>query len=204
MMTYTINSERFVGDLISEYVERGFGTLAKRDLEVFLFHLLHKHGYFGDKLDFFQMSKMLRISETKVRNLYQDVQLRYNMYTEDQAKERFVQLLESGRFDVDPGRGYRLQIRDPLLRQFVEEWVDSVNGISDSSFSPTIIVIPREVFLDMKVQYHWQGWVCEHCLVYYFKNSSANSIIPFLIHCYFIDWMIYFNIVISLKCIGLI
>jgi len=148
-MSHSIKAEGFVIDFIKEYVGRGFGTLSKRDFEVLIFHLLHKHGYFGSHISFFDASKKLRISESRVRNLFQDVQLRYAQYTDQEAREHFVKVIEERRFEVDSKKRYRFQIRDPLLHQYLEEWVDSVNGIADSSFSPTVVVISRKVLLDV-------------------------------------------------------
>lgn len=144
-----INGQNFVEDLLEEYITKSFGTLSKRDLEVLLFHLLIKHGHFGKQINYFEISKTLRISESRVRNLYQDVQLRYNLYSDEEAREHFIQIIEKNKFDKDSQDRYRFQIRDPLLRQYIEEWVESVNGIMDSSFSPTLVIISRDVFIDI-------------------------------------------------------
>ena len=145
----SIDTKGFVDDFVTQYLDRGFGMLAKRDFEVLIFHLLHKHGYFGTKINFFDASKKLRISERRVRNLYEDVQLRYSQYTDEEARERFVRLFEQQRFERDSQGRYKFQIRDPLLRQYLEEWIDSVKGIADSSFSPTLVVVSRDVLLDV-------------------------------------------------------
>lgn len=148
-MSNQIDAQGFVDDFISYYLERGFGTLSKRDMEVLIFHLLHRHGYFGSKINFFEASKNLRISETRVRNLFQDVQLRYDQYSPSEARERFIQVIEQRRFELDSNDKYHFQLRDPLLRQYMEEWIDSVNGIYDSSFSSTQVVVSRDVLIDV-------------------------------------------------------
>jgi len=110
------------------------------------------YGYFGSNPTTFQISRDLKISERRVRNLYQDVQLRYSLYSREEAIERLVKIIEDQRFEVETVNGrrkYIFQIREPLLRQYFEEWVDIVKGIADTSFSPTIVIISREVFLNV-------------------------------------------------------
>jgi len=45
--------------------------------------------------DLFKACRELRLSETKVRRLYQDTQLRYMQYDEEEAKKRFIGVVES-------------------------------------------------------------------------------------------------------------
>lgn len=51
----------------------------------------------------------------------------------------FVSLMETLRFEVSAAR-YTFIVRDPLLRQFFEEWVPRVNGFSHSSFNSNLAV----------------------------------------------------------------
>jgi hypothetical protein len=137
--------EDFTKEFINEYLGRGFGTLSKRDIDVLVLHLLIKYKYFGDEFDYFKASKLLKISEARVRSIYSDVQLRYEQYTENEAKSMFIELFESMRFERTKTGKYRFIVRDPLLRQYFEEWVASVNGFHDSSFNPNLVVVSRDV-----------------------------------------------------------
>jgi hypothetical protein len=139
----------FVEEFLKEYLEKGFGTLSKRDTEVLIFYLLNHYGYFGPTINYFDASKKLKISETRVRNLFQDVQLRYAQYDENEAKKRFVRLVEEGRLELDSKGRYKLQVSEPLLNQYVYEWVDQVKGVADTSFSSKLIVLSKEVFVDV-------------------------------------------------------
>ncbi len=140
------NPGKFVDEFLKEYLDRGFGTLAKRDFEILVFHLLIKHGYFDAPLNYFEASRRLGMSERRVKNFHQDVQLRYAQYTEQEARERFVRLFESQRVEVSGDR-YRFQVTDPFLNQVFREWVAGVGGFTDSSFNADIVSLPKHVFL---------------------------------------------------------
>ena len=80
-----------------------------------------------------------------MRNLYQDVQLRYNQYDEKIAKERFITIVESGAIELK-GDKLTFTIREPLLRQYFEEWVAEVCGFTDSSFNKNLVTISKDTF----------------------------------------------------------
>jgi len=98
--------------------------------------------------DIYKVCRDLKLSETKVRNLYQDVQLRYNQYDEKIAKKKFIEVVKSGSVEL---RGNKLTfitfiIRDPLLRHYFEEWVAEVCGFTDSSFNKNLVTISKVTF----------------------------------------------------------
>ncbi len=145
-MSILKNPVAFSDDFTRMYVEQSFGVMGKRDLEVLVLYLIIKHGDGFEDVNFFDLSRLLKMSERKVRNLYQEVQLRYETFNELQAKKEFVELFQNQRFQV-VGDKYKLQIRNPLLRQYVTEWVDNVNGIFDSSFNSMTVVLSRDILI---------------------------------------------------------
>ena len=95
--------------------------------------------------DIYKVCRDLKLSETKVRNLYQDVQLRYNQYNKKIAKKKFIEVVKSE--SVELGRNkLTFIIRDPLLRQYFEEWVAKVNGFTDSSFNRNLVTVSKKTF----------------------------------------------------------
>jgi len=66
------NSEQFVNKFLTKFLENGFGSLPKREIEIFIMNLLLEDGQFvnddGD-IGFHEISLILKLSETKVRNL---------------------------------------------------------------------------------------------------------------------------------------
>jgi len=131
---------------LAEYCKNGLGVgFTKRDLDVLIFYLLLKDGRYNMPADVYKVCRDLKLSETKVRNLYQDVQLRYNQYDEKIAKNKFIEVVKSESVEL---RGNKLTfiIRDPLLRQYFEEWVAKVNGFTDSSFNKNLVTVSKKTF----------------------------------------------------------
>ena len=80
MATKINNSNAFSDCFMARFLENGFGALSKRELEVYLLHLLLEDGQFKNEIgeiDYHEMSLALRISETKVRNLVYEIELKY-------------------------------------------------------------------------------------------------------------------------------
>ncbi len=138
--------DKFCDLFLAEYLKNGLGVgFSKRDLDVLIFYLLLKDGRYNMPADIYKVCRDFKLSETKVRNLYQDVQLRYNQYDEKIAKERFITIVESGAIELK-GDKLTFTIREPLLRQYFEEWVAEVCGFTDSSFNKNLVTISKDTF----------------------------------------------------------
>ena len=93
----------------------------------------------------FKACRELKLTEAKVRNLYQEVQLKYEQYTENEAKERFISLVNEGTFNRK-GDKITFIVREPLLRQYFEEWVAENKGFTDSSFNKNLVTLHKDTF----------------------------------------------------------
>lgn len=135
------DSRGFLESFLEEYLLRGLGSLQKRDVEILFVHLLLKDKTFGQGLELYKMSHALGISESKVRRLVLDSQLRYQSYTEEMAKEDFLDLMFEGTFFVDRFKRINFIIRKPMLRQFFEEWISRFSGLVDTSFNKNLVKV---------------------------------------------------------------
>ena len=139
------NPENFAESFLTHYLANGLGGLAKRDTEVLVLHLLLADGRYDLPTDIYRACRELKLTEARLRSLYEAVQLKHQQYTYEEVKERLVQIVASGSIET---RGEKLVfiIRDPLLRQHFEEWVASQQGFTDSSFNKNLVVVSRETF----------------------------------------------------------
>jgi len=135
----------FCEDFLAEYCLSGLGRISKRDSDVLVFYLLLRDGRYKMPQDIFKACRELKLTEAKVRNLYQEVQIKYLQYDESEAKRRFISVVESGSIERN-GQKLTLIVREPLLRQYFEEWVAAQKGFTDSSFNKNLIVIHRDTF----------------------------------------------------------
>ncbi len=140
------NPAIFSKTFLDEYCKNGLGSgFSKRDVDVLVFFLLLQDKRYTLPEDIFKACKELKLSETKVRRLYQDAQLRYMQYDEEEAKKKFVAVVESGAIEKK-GEKLTFTIREPLLRQYFEEWVAIEKGFTDTSFNKNLVTLSVDTF----------------------------------------------------------
>jgi len=131
---------------LKTFLAVGFGRMQKRDIDVLVMHLLISDGIYRFPEDFFKAARELSLTEAKVRNLYQEVQLRYQQLPEEKAKKAFVEIIRKRAFELKGGRMLFI-VRDPMLSQWFQEWVACVDGFTDSSFNPNLISINKDILV---------------------------------------------------------
>jgi len=141
------NPTIFANKFLNKFVENGFGSLPKRETEIYIMNLLLEDGQFvnenGD-IDFHEISLILKLSETKVRNLIYEVELKYR--NNHNFLEQLIELIEKQKYEVD-GDKIKFSIQSPLLKQYFEYEIRKLpNSISDGSFSKNIVTISKDTF----------------------------------------------------------
>ena len=135
------NPSAFLEGFLEEYLMRGLGSMQKRDVEILFVHLLLADKMYGEEVDYYQLSHDLRLSEPRIKRLIYDSQLRYNSYTEEMAKEDFIDLMKNGSFYIDKYKRINFMIRKPMLMQYFEEWVSRFSGLIDTSFNKNFVKV---------------------------------------------------------------
>lgn len=142
------NPTSFCEKFLKEYLAGGLGRMQKRDIDIFVLYLLMNDKQYSFPKDIFKATRDLKLTEARVRNLYQEVQLRYQQMAEEQAKAELVDIVKNNAFEVK-GKRFVFVVRNPMLGQYFQEWVASVEGFTDSSFNSNIVSIDRSVFLEV-------------------------------------------------------
>ena len=142
------DSSTFSEHFLTKFLENGFGALPKRELEVYLLYLFLEDGQFKNEsaeIDYHEMSLALRISETKVRNLVYEIELKYA--PPETFAQSLIDLIEQNRFEVDTVKKLiKFSVQRPLLKQAFEYEVRKLGGVSDGSFSKQIVTIKQDTF----------------------------------------------------------
>ena len=126
-----------IEEIIQAYLERGFGSMNKNDFEVWIFNEWRK---LQDKdLSDYQVSKALKISETKVKRLKYEADLKYS-FDEEQLLNKFFKLAEKANYKKD-GDKLLFVINDTLLRQYINNILEESGRFMDSSFNSNIVSI---------------------------------------------------------------
>jgi hypothetical protein len=137
------DSQKLSAILYEKYIKNNFGTMSKRDIEILVIHALCVEKVYSLPRDLHRACRELKISESKLRGLIRDSQLRYNELSSEEAKERFVEVLENGEVSMK-GTKLAFVIRDPLLRLYLEEWLAETNSFVDTSFNPNVITVSSD------------------------------------------------------------
>lgn len=140
------NKSQFTDDLITRLLENRFDFLSEKELKIYILYFLLEDGQFAnsdDEIDFHEISLALKISETKVRNLIYEVELKYR--GNHNFIEQLINIIEKGKFEVI-GAKVKFAVHNSLVKQYFEYEIRKLNGVSDGSFSKHIVTISLETF----------------------------------------------------------
>lgn len=83
-------SENFGKEFLEHFLSGSFGSMSKSETEILVFHLLSKH---FENSSNYEISNLLKISETKVKNLTLNAHLRYPRQSGDEiVRETLVDI----------------------------------------------------------------------------------------------------------------
>lgn len=138
------NPQSFTAEFLSQYLAAGMGRMQKGDIDVLVLYLQIADGHYDLPQDIFKAARDLKLTEARVRNLYQDVQLRYLQMSEQEAKAALVDLIEKKAFEFQAERIVFI-VRNPMLGQWFQDWVATVEGFTDTSFNRNLVSIDQDV-----------------------------------------------------------
>ena len=128
-----------IKEIIQSYLGRGFGSMNKNDFEVWIFNEWRK---LQDKnLSDYAISKELKISETKVKRLRYEADLKYSSDNDEKKlQEQFFKLLENAKYKKENSK-LQFVIKDKLLRGYISDCLEKDGRFMDSSFNANMVSI---------------------------------------------------------------
>lgn len=140
------NHEKFAKDFLTACIEdRNFGSMNKNDYEVLLFYLLRKYGNLKGKSNF-DTSRILRLSETKVKRLAYESQLIYEYNEgEEETKKRIADLISRSSLSADENK-IQFAVEDAFLRKYIAAKLKEAHTFCDFSLNSEVIVINIKAF----------------------------------------------------------
>lgn len=139
------NEKEFLDLFLEEYLKVGFGRMNKTDFEYLLMYLFMKSKRFKE-LSNFDASLLLKISESRIRRLKYEAELKYGNH-EEAYNNLLSQLIECrAEYSKD---SIRFSIEDKFTQALlVSELKKTVNSFADYSFNPEIVTISKDAFAD--------------------------------------------------------
>jgi hypothetical protein len=147
--------EEFARKLLDRLSEQAFGAIPKRELELFIFHLLSDTENLRS-LSTYEWANLLHISESRIRSLRADSALRF-IPSDNQAAliEIAMQFCAKGKtcveYDEKESR-IKLLLDDPRLQREFEYSVRASGRIPDYRFNRNILDVPATTFLAVFVE----------------------------------------------------
>lgn len=133
-----------INNIVQDYLKKGFGSMNKNDFEVWIFHYLLENGY-ASKSDN-QISRELKIPESKVKRLRYEADLVYPK-NEESFKKEFYEVLKSRVYKQVGDNKIQFVIRDKNLRLYLNDKLESFGSFADSSFNADIVTITAQDLL---------------------------------------------------------
>ncbi|MAO64835.1 MAG: hypothetical protein CL666_07520 [Balneola sp.] len=140
-------SKGSVGDqFLKEYLSRGLGNMPKREIDVFIFHLMRERGDFAGK-PISDISRILKITPTRVKSLMYDASLRFEKQLDDDLIRSKLNdyFNESPIIDLENDK-VLIQFEDPLLKDGFEALAKKELQLVDGSFGSEIVKIKKSKF----------------------------------------------------------
>ena len=137
-------AKTFKSEFLEHYMSVSVGALSKKDTDALVMHLLDKYGIeVGVPLSKYpnqEVSALLRIPASKVRQLRYEAGLKYGGRVEDQAKARLLLALSRSVIDVE-SKTVCLVIEDALAKNWLQGQLKNNGLIFDHSFNSEIVKV---------------------------------------------------------------
>jgi len=136
----------FVKDFLSLYLERGFGSLNKREIDILMMHLLIKYSSISSKSNH-ELSLQFLLSPTKIKNLRYEAKLKY-LKKNDYFTKELLNLLKYVKLKKqDNNLWIMFSVEDELLKQYIQAKIKEIGSFTDSSFNSEIVKIELRDFV---------------------------------------------------------
>lgn len=152
-----LNIEQFTKNFLETYLENGFASMPKREIDLLILHLLmqHRTKWSGKNIPTaFEISQILRSKRSKIRSMLDEISFRNQ--SDEKAKTLISKIIldriSSKSDDLYSGKDdtyVRIQIEDGYLRDFAKNLVQTDLGIVDTSFDRTILILSPKKFLTL-------------------------------------------------------
>lgn len=130
-------------EFFKEYLKRGFGSMNKSEIEVWIFNYLLKVEPEKEKasikgLSDYRIAVKLKIPESKVKQLRYNASLMCNSKSDDDIKKELGALLSKLQYKEESSK-IQFLVTDKLLRQYIADKLAQDNRFFDTSFNSSIV-----------------------------------------------------------------
>lgn len=150
------SAQKFAIEFMEAYLQNGFGRMSKTEIDILIFHLLSDEVF--SSFSNYELSRVLKISGTKVANLKYEASLRYSKYDDDTLKDEFAKIVDRSKFKVDKDK-ITFCIENKLVRSYIDDQLKLAGSFSDTSFNRELVTIHSDMLLELLKQLYGEDKV---------------------------------------------
>ena len=143
------------------YYRNNFGSTSKADLDTLFFSIFMEHCRAAkEPYDDYSLSKVLGISQSRIRTLKEKKQLRYPYIDQDKNNWKivFAEEIRNAKYDKDEHK-VRIIVNDVNVLNEVRHYIETKGWYDEYSLNRRLLTLPlecfTEVFLDDETEDQW-------------------------------------------------
>ena len=140
--------QSFSKEFLEHYLSGSFGSMSKSETEILIFHLLSKHFEISSN---YEISNLLKISETKVKNLTLNAHLRYPRQSGDEiVRETLVDIAKkiSAIYDEQNGE-VKIHIQSSVQKREMINAINNLGSFADYGLNNEILKIRINILFSL-------------------------------------------------------
>lgn len=153
------NKDEFLDTFLSHYLNRGFGSLSKNEIDVLLMHLILENSDLKNKSNY-DVSIKLKITEARVKSLKHKSKLLFIEDPDVFVKREFLRLLGNAKLQGEQRQGESgkvlMVIEGSYLKQGIQGKLKELGHFADNSFNSEIVKISQESFIALLESFYKQ------------------------------------------------
>ncbi len=152
------NKDIILDEFLEKFMYNGFGSLPKREMEIYIFYLLKKNGAFNNMSNY-DMANLLKISENRIKTLIADSSIKYECEDNEVFHKKALEEIANIFFNKYKNKIdltddiITISLENPVLQRELNYAIKKIGYFSDTSFNKEIIKIKATVFI--AVFYHY-------------------------------------------------
>ena len=143
------NYEQFADSLFGLYQQNSFGSVSKRELDLFLFANFKKMGRIQGCFSW-DIAQELKISKSKAQSLLYESELRYRSQDDKEliqcALDKIPQFIDKGVVS--------LVVDNRYVRDCMRSFLSKKGFISDLSFASDVVKMPIDAYWELQSEYN--------------------------------------------------
>jgi len=132
---------KFSEEFLKYFLRGGFGTMTKREIEILVFHLISSSEEIVGKSNY-EISNILRITESKVKTLKLEASLKYGSVEHEQVLRTILKrLINQLNTFIENQEFIVIELDDPIEKREFEYAIKQQRDFCDYSFNRDILKI---------------------------------------------------------------